>query len=592
MKVATLTFKTAPGPVLFKLVGIIISASLPLATTYLAALTASELAAAYGGDADAGSRALLYIALTAVIGLFTISWNSIDQYLQATLRYKVDARIADSMYNHFLSLEFWRYDDKDTIDVYERAKRFAQFFAYVFDKIGTTFTQLVIGIFSIVGLLLVAPWLALLIVVALIPGIWLQLRLSRLQINHWNKNVDVRRARQEIEWDLLQPQNIAELRINNLVKHLMQLRNTLREKDERARLGFEKKFLGGRILSDALETIAELGALLWIALQIIAQQQPVGQFIFIQQVVNRAINSINSFANQLTTMDEDLANLFDYQRFMDLPNATKQSLTLPEAEHTIEVQDISFSYLATKQAVLKNISFTIAPGKHIAIVGENGAGKSTLVKLLLGLYVPSSGTITVSGYDLRNIDSASWHKHIAVLQQDFQEYHFASARDNVYFGDVSKKFNAASYTTAINDAQAAKFINKLPQKDKTLLSTWYEGEDEEEKGVRLSGGQWQRLALARSFYRNAPIIILDEPTSAIDALAESKIFRKLFAASSKKTVITISHRLSTVEKADEIIVLKDGQIAERGTHAELIAKNGEYVRIFESQLPETVKTDV
>lgn len=167
------------------------------------------------------------------------------------------------------------------------------------------------------------------------------------------------------------------------------------------------------------------------------------------------------------------------------------------------------------------------------------------------------------------------------------EYDFATIRDNVYFGDVSTPFDTERYTKALGDAEAASFVDELKHGDATYASKWIVGDDieDDELATSLSGGQWQRLALARSFYRNAPIIVLDEPTSAIDALAESRIFKRLFAEKDK-TIIAISHRISTVMRADVIHVLEHGQIVESGTHAELIKKRGAYYRLFESQLSE------
>jgi ATP-binding cassette subfamily B protein/ATP-binding cassette subfamily C protein len=169
-----------------------------------------------------------------------------------------------------------------------------------------------------------------------------------------------------------------------------------------------------------------------------------------------------------------------------------------------------------------------------------------------------------------------------VLTQNATEYGFATARNNIYFGDVSKPFDQKRFDQAVDWAEARTFLEKLPQKYDNYLRAWME-DSEGNKGVDLSGGQWQRLALARNFYRDSPIIILDEPTSAIDALAESRIFKSLFNAKDK-TIITISHRLTTVKKADVIYVLQEGALAEQGTHAELVKRKGEYFKIFESQL--------
>ena len=583
MGVAKLSFKTAPGAVSFKIFGIVIDSVLPIVVTYLAALTTTQLALAFGGDEAAGQQAIVYIIITATLGLIATGWRSIDQYVQALMRFKIEAKVSDAMYEHFLSLDFWQYDDKETADLYDRAQKFSQFFAYVFDRLAGVLSQFITLVFSLIALTIFLPWIALFVLLAVLPGVYLQFKLSRSQIQHWNKTVDARRSRSFIEWNLLQPNSIAELRLNGLVRHLLDLRQSLRNKDEKERLAYERRYIGRRLAADGLEAFTELGALLWIVLQIIAREQPIGQFIYVQQLVSRAFSGANGFVHQLSTIDEDLANLFDYQEFMNLRTGSKDGVKLKNAPEKIIFQDVSFRYPQTNKDVLNHVSFEIHAGQHIAIVGENGAGKSTLVKLLTGLYAPTKGVIMLDDTSLQNIAIDSWHKELSVLQQDFEKYLFTDIQNNVFFGDVNHPLSDKHILFSLDKAEAREFVDKLPQKLKTYPSNWMEDEDGH-KGIQLSGGQWQRIALARNFYRDASIIILDEPTSAIDALAEARIFKRLFAKSNKKTVVTISHRLSTVEKADAIIVLQDGRIVESGTHGELVANRGQYYKMFESQI--------
>lgn len=582
IRVSSLTFRLSPGAVFMKLFGAVLNASLPIVTTFFAALTTTELAAAYGGDETAGDRAITYVLITAGLGLFMTIWSSFDQYVQALLRYRVEAKVSDTMYERFLSLDFWRYDDKDTADLYDRAYRFSQFFAYVFDRLAGLLGQLVTLIVGLIALIAVSWWLGLIVLAAVIPGVFIQFRLSRAQVAHWNKNVEVRRSRSIIEWNLLQPDHMAELRVYGVVRHLLDLRMKLRDLDERERLQYERQYIPKRLLADGLEAGAEVFALIWTVLQIMAQAQPIGQFLYVQQVVSRAIGGANGFVGQLSGLDEDLANLFDYEKFMELPTQTVGKQELREVPQQIELRNVSFVYPGAKKKVLSNIDLVIKKNQHIAIVGENGAGKSTLVKLITGLYAPTSGEISLDGLNMHDVNIGSWHGLLGVLQQDFIHYGFATARDNVVFGDVSQPFSQERLDKAIAMAEARDFLNKLPKKLDSYVNNWMEDE-EGNQGTRLSGGQWQRLALARNFYRDAPIIVLDEPTSAIDALAESRIFKRLFAEKDK-TLITISHRMTTVEKADEIIVIDNGRIAERGTHVELVRARGLYYRMFESQL--------
>jgi ATP-binding cassette subfamily B protein len=586
--VARLSFVSAPGAVIFKVLGSFVTAVLPFVTTYFAALTTTELANAYNGDEAAGRQAIIYVIITAGLGLFMTIWRSIDQYIQAKMRYVVEAKVTDKMYEQFLGLSFAQYDNKETADLYDKAQRFATFFAYVFDRIAGLLAELITMVAGVTALATVNGWLALAVIAAIVPGVYLQFRLSREQIEHWNKNVEVRRIKGRIEWDLLQPHAIAELRLYGIVRHLMQLRASLREKDEKQRIEFERKYLAKRLLADGLEAATEMGALIWVVMQIISGSTPIGQFVFVQQVVSRAMGGANGFVSQLSTIDEDIANLVDYERFMELERDIRDGELLEKVPETIEFRNVWFSYPShSDKFVVKDVSFTINKHDRIAIVGENGAGKTSLIRLLTGLYRPTKGTVLVDGKDLSTIDIGSWHGLLGVLQQDSARYSFANVRENVHFGSIDTKDEKEAIVNALKLGEAYDFVKELPAGIENYVDNWME-DSEGNKGTDLSGGQWQRLALARNFFRDSPIIILDEPTSAIDALAESRIFRRLFNKKDK-TIITISHRLTTVKKADTIYMLEGGKIVESGSHNELVAKNGAYYTMFESQLDDNIK---
>lgn len=580
--VATLSFKTAPGAVLFKLGGAILDAVLPIIIIYFAALTTTSLAEAFTGDDTAKNRVILYVLITAILGFILTVWRSVDQYIQAKMRYVVEAKVSDRMYEHFLGLDFWYYDDKKTADLYDKAQKFSQFFAYVFDRIAGLLSQLIAMVSGVVALGFVNIWLAFFLFIAIIPGVYIQFKLSRAQIAHWNKNVDVRRSQGRIEWNLLQPDKIAELRLYGVVRHLMKLRSSLRDKDERHRIEFERQYIGKRLLADALEASTVVGAMIWIVLEIVAKRQPLGQFLYVQQVVERTMNAASGFVSQLSSIDEDIANLFDYEEFMELPRAAGGTMHLRATPHSIEFRDVTFHYPNHDIAVLRDITLTVKKGERVAIVGENGAGKSTLIKLLTGLYRPTDGEVMVDGKSLHEYVVADWHKQLGVLQQDSIRYTFATAGDNVRFGAIDKPEGGKAVDEALRQAEAYDFIYKLPAGLDNYVDNWM-GEGDDNKGTDLSGGQWQRLALARNFYRDAPIIILDEPTSAIDALAEAKIFNRLFKEKDR-TMFVVSHRVTTIQKADVIYMLEDGEIVESGTHAELVKKHGKYYHMFEAQL--------
>lgn len=587
LRVAKITYKAAPGAVFIKFIGTLINAILPIVTTYFAALTTTALAEAYSGDTTAGGRAITYVIVTAALGVAMTAWSSLENYLNQYVRYKINAAVSDQLYEQFLSLDFWRYDDKHTADIYDKAKQFANFFGYIFDSLASIFTSFITLLAGLIALLFVSWWLGLILVAAVIPGIVIQFKLSRAQTKHWSENVETRRALNMIEWNMFVIDKIAELRVYGVVRHLLDLRMKLRDKDEKERINFERKYIGKQLVADVIEAAAEVTALLYTTLQIIAHAQPIGQFLYVQQIVSRAMGGARSFVSQVNSIDSDIANLFDYQEFMDLPTGASRTTKLHRQPQRITLDKVSFHYPGSEALVLDNVSLKIECNQHIAIVGENGAGKTTLIKIILGLYTPIKGKVLLDEHDLAQVDMASWHSYLGVLQQDFVKYSFASARDNILMGNVSAPMNQEHFEAALDRAEARTFLEKLPKGLDSFINQWMEHNDGT-SGVDLSGGQWQRLALARNFYRDSPVIILDEPTSAIDALAESRIFRHLFAEKNR-TVITISHRLTTIERADVIYMMEAGKIVEQGTHKELVAKKGAYHHMFESQLRENEK---
>lgn len=580
--IAVTVVRIAPGLAVIQVLGSVITAALPITTTYFAALTTTALAEAYAGSEAAGQMVLWYVGITAALGVLMTAWQTAQSYFNQLMDYRIDAAISDQMYDKLHRIEFWRYDDKETADQFDRAKQFTNLFPIIFQQLADVLTGIITMLIAVWALALINIWLALILFLAVVPSAYVQFQLSRLSAEHWRKNVETRRRLGRIEWSIFRPEMMAELRLYNVIKHLLKLRQELRDKDQKARIDYERKFMLKRFGADVIVAAAEVASLVWVALEIIGRRQPIGQFLFVQQIVSRALSGINRVVGIVNDMDEHFANMADYYSFMELPDSAESKDALPVLANSIKVDKVTFKYPGSDTLVLDNISLEIKQGQFVALVGENGAGKTTLLKLMTGLYSPTSGSITVDGRNLDSIDSASWHRQLAVLGQDFIRYNFATANENVWYGDVNKGYDPDKIDSALKAAEAADFVKKLPKGGDSYVDKWMESTDGV-KGTDLSGGQWQRLALARNFYRDSPIIILDEPTSAIDALAEAKIFRRLLKETDK-TIITVSHRLTTVEKADIIYMLENGRVVEQGTHQELVKKRGAYYRMFEDQI--------
>lgn len=307
----------------------------------------------------------------------------------------------------------------------------------------------------------------------------------------------------------------------------------------------------------------------------------IGQFtLYFQQTFNLASGAEEILDNysSLSVRTKYLDKYFEFLQVQPVILSPAQPVVLPESllPPVIEFKNVSFRYPKTERDILKDFNLTIQSGEKIALVGENGAGKTTLIKLMLRFYDVTTGEILINGINVKQVDLSEWHKQIGALFQDFIKYQF-TFKENVFFGDLTKSQDEMLLKEAIKKSGADTFIDTLPKGYDQILGKMFDG------GIDLSGGQWQKLALARAFFRDAPLLILDEPTSAIDAKAEYEIFENVQKLQKDKTVIIISHRFSTVRNADRILVLDEGKIIEEGNHEVLMKKKGLYNELFTIQ---------
>jgi ATP-binding cassette subfamily B protein len=251
------------------------------------------------------------------------------------------------------------------------------------------------------------------------------------------------------------------------------------------------------------------------------------------------------------------------------------SVSQPVA-HGFEFRNVSFAYPGTSRRILSDFNFTLCPGERVALIGENGQGKTTIVKLITRLYDPTEGQILLDGVDLREYDLAALHSEIGVIFQDFMRYEM-TARENIAVGRIEVQYSQQEIDYAADKSMAAGVVAKLPGGYDQMLGRRFEG------GVDLSGGEWQKLALARAYLRDAQLLILDEPTAALDARSEFEVFQRFAELTFGKMALLISHRFSTVRMADRIVVLEAGRLVEEGSHAELIALGARYAAMFEMQ---------
>jgi len=573
-------WQAAPGLTAASLALALAQGVLPIvALVLLKQIVDTIAAAATGGGAAALQPAFVLIALAAGLALAAAGANALAGVVGEAHAQRVADHMHDVLHAKSIELDLEYYENPQYYDTLHRAQQEAPYRPIHIAKSLVAVFQHGLSLAAMAALLLSLHWsLALIVLVAVAPEVMVHLKYANAYYAWRRKRTVTERYAQYYDWMMTGSAHAQELRLFDLGGLFMRQFRDLRDRLRNERLAMLARRSGVEFGAQAAAIVAMFGAYAFIAWRTMQGTISLGGLVMYFQAFQRGQDALRQLLRAVAGLYEDhlfLTNLYD---FLDLKRklaepAKPTPVPRPMREG-IRFEHVSFHYGA-KEA-LHDVDLVIPAGATVALVGENGSGKTTLIKLMARLYDPSAGRITIDGVDLRDFATAELRREMSVIFQDYVRYNL-TARENIWFGNVDREPDASRIQAAADYAGAGDLIRQLPNGLDTVLGRWFE------EGSELSVGEWQKIALARALLREAQVIVLDEPTSAMDAKAEYELFQRFHALAAGRTAILISHRLSTVKMADRIYVLRAGRVVESGTHDELVGRSGAYARLFAAQ---------
>ncbi len=430
------------------------------------------------------------------------------------------------------------------------------------------------------GLIVFSPWLMVLLVAAVVPAFLGETHFTTLAYSVLYRRTPQRRQLDYLRFLGAGAQSAKEIKIFGLGRHLSEQYHEISESIdlENKAVAIKRATIGSGL--NLISTGGYYGAYAVVLMRTLAGGISVGMFTFLTGSFNRSrmyIERILSSFNDISEQALFLKDLFEFFEMKPAITSKPDSIPAPRPiREGFEFQHVDFAYPGSESLVVRNINFRLYAGEKIALIGENGAGKTTLVKLLARLYEPTAGRILLDGIDLRDYNVEDLRREIGVIFQDYMRYDML-ARENISFGKIESAADQSRIAGAAYKSLAKNVIDRLPNGYDQMVGRRFEG------GVDLSGGEWQKFALARAYMRDAQLLILDEPTATLDARAEYEVFQRFAELTRGRMAVLISHRFSTVRMADRILVLADGAIREQGSHQQLVALGGRYAELFELQ---------
>lgn len=523
-----------------------------------------------------------FILLEMGLFLGSVSLNRID-YLNNEI-FLDELRVAsiEHVLEKAAALDLAQYDNSE---FYNRVKRLERDSYWrpgnLYNSIFQTLAA-VVSLAATISLFLALPaWIVIFMILAILPTFYLETKHGEAIYQVDQDLTEEERQASWYSWALTDQALINDIKLHHLEPLFIKRFRRLWGKFISRYREVGERFLILQLVFQTISVIVRAGVFLWLAWATLGRTLSIGQFSLYTGLVGQLATSVSLLLSGVARASHTIPYLKNLKEFDEMqplitPPIRPQRLPRRNQPSPIQFDHVWFRYPQDKHWVLRDVSFTIQPGERVALVGENGAGKTTIVKLLARIYDPTKGQILLGGHPLTAYHPRDIQRQLGVILQDFGRFR-ETVRENVSFGDWSSRNETERIREATTRSGATSFIEKLPKKFATLLTRGYT------EGTELSGGQWQRIALSRLFFRDARLLVLDEPTAALDAQAEEQFYRQFVKLRKSASVILISHRFSTVRMADQILVLRDGRLIEQGNHQELMKKAGHYAQLFTLQ---------
>ncbi len=521
-----------------------------------------------------------WVALEFLIASASTFLNRAIDFSDTLLADKYIQHISVRIMRHASSLDLATYEDPSFHDKLERARVQATDRLGMIQQMGRLLQQVISTVALAAGIVVFSPWLLIVLILCVIPAFVGESHFAFLGYSLAFQQTPVKRELDYLRFLGVSKESAKELKVFGLNRYLTDRFENLSGQIYKENVALAKRRFVASSFLTLLSTVGYYGAYAYVIYQTLSGKLSVGTLTFLAGAIAGASTNLQSIFSTFSSIADQSLFLGDLLSFLGLQpkiRSKQNGLTCPRPIHTgIEFRDVSFAYPGTSRFVLRNLNLRLRQGERIALIGENGEGKTTIVKLLTRLYDPTEGGVYLDGVDLREYDLEDYASQIAVIFQDFMRYDM-TARENIAIGRISESQNLPEIKSAARKSLAENVIAKLGGGYDQMLGRRFDG------GVDLSGGEWQKVALARAYLRDAQVLILDEPTASLDARSEHEVFQRFADLTEGKLSVLISHRFSTVKMADRIILLEKGQITEEGPHEQLLARGGRYAEMFDLQ---------